>query len=203
MSQETQIKYNEKGNFFEFPDGLRLPAIGILHIHQKLYPEYTDLGFLFSLKSGDFVKAIVADYEEDNEDAEFPYNKDFIYKVNLGNYVMFEIQIEYDTSINIIAHLVEIYTDDPNGLLKNENAIEIKYLDEVSVTIYNDQLDKIQNLTPLTAYLIGFIEGIIKRIKEHNDYFVQMPHVFPNEVHDWKDIKQMILDLRQPLDDKA
>ncbi|MEM4056887.1 MAG: hypothetical protein QW578_07615 [Thermoplasmatales archaeon] len=142
-------------------------------------------------------------YEEDDEDKQFPYNRQFIYKIKLGDYVIFEIQTKNDISVDITSHLVNIYTDDPNQLLKNENTIKIKYLDQVSVKIYADQLDKIENLTPLTAYLIGFIEQILKRIKENNNFSIQIPYIYPIEVYTWKQIKQMILDLRQPLDDKA
>ncbi|MEM4884913.1 MAG: hypothetical protein QXO77_05375 [Saccharolobus sp.] len=195
-----QVKYNEKYNFFELDNGLRVPGVGIVKLYQKLYPNYISLYMLYALKTGKFVTGLVEDKEEEDDFSDYSYNKIITYRVPIGNYVDFGLEIVPDLFINIKAQLIEVYVENVDKLIYDEEMTNTKVLDEINSLVYFQQMNNLKNTTVLTARLIELARDLTKRINENNDYSIEIPRLYPAVVYDWKEIKQMVLNLRQPLD---
>ncbi|MEM1725401.1 MAG: hypothetical protein QXW71_06510 [Thermoplasmata archaeon] len=200
MSQETQIKYNEKGNFFELSDGLKLPAVGTHSRFLCLYPDFVHLQFLYSIKKNNFIDGVVLDYNNDDSEEDYPCNKEIVYKLLPGEYVMFGVKAMKNVYIDIYAFKFEFYVEDPNELLQNEEKIKYRLVDEAGTVIYYSQIKELTRLSDVTKLLIDMANNVMKQIEENGSYELQIPRLVTSNKYTWRDIKQMILDLRQPLD---
>ncbi|MEM1725400.1 MAG: hypothetical protein QXW71_06505 [Thermoplasmata archaeon] len=204
LNQTNQeIRYDEKYGFFEYPDGLKLPAVGIFHRYISIYRDFINMQFLYSFKSHQFLPAIVRDYESNNDDNEYPPNVQLTYNVALGEYVLFSIKAKKDIYIRIDAERIEIYAEDVNELLQSQEKITYKTVDDANAIIYYPQLNRLWGLEELSNLLINFTDNIFKKLEANGEYKFEVPKIFVRHGYTWKDIKQLILRLRQPLDPDA
>ena len=199
MSQEVQSEISQKKDFFKTTGGLKVPSVGLVKYPQFLRDNYINLTYLYSTEKNDFVDGIITENRTDNETI-----KEVLYKIKLDNYVMFNIVnvIQYKY-VEIRACKIKFYVEDIENLIQSEWNIQYEKEECVKSYVTLQQLNSIKSENEIIRKLLYIAKFYLKSSDSSNVYYFEIPHVENSKNYTFDDIKQAILDLRQPLDQYA